>query len=111
MLKRFINIAVSMTLVLLLMLNGVSHEFVHSFTGHEDTVDCIHQDQSGQHTSFEKAHHHCNFLELQAPVFLTSSISYYLYTPVQHSSSYVEGEFSSLSSEFGHTALRGPPTC
>lgn len=110
MLKRALHIVVTLTLVLLLMLNGISHEFVHAFSGHEDTVDCVHSDRSGQHASFEKVHHHCDFLNLQAPVFLPSFITYHLFTPVEHSCFYVRQIYASLSPVSRYTALRGPPS-
>lgn len=111
MLKRVLHIGVTITLVLLLMLNGISHEFLHEFTGHEDTVDMVHHDRSGHSASFEKVHHHCDFLQLQAPAFLPSFISYHFYTPVEHSNFPVYDFYASLSPRLGHTALRGPPAC
>ena len=111
MLKRALHIAVTLTLVLLLMMNGISHEFVHSFTGHQDTVDCVHDDHSGPHASFEKVHHHCDFLDLQSPVFITSSLSFCFYTHLQHNDYFVLQDQSFLSSDVQYTALRGPPYC
>lgn len=109
MLKRGLHIAVSISLVFLLMLNGVSHEFVHLFTGHTDTIDHAYSGHAGDHASFENAHHHCDFLELQAPVFLASFISYHLHTPTLHNDFFVTGTYASLFPELGYTALRGPP--
>jgi len=111
MLKRVVHIGVTLTLVFLLMLNGISHEFVHAFSGHEDTIDCIHTDASGQHAAFEKAHHHCDFLNLQAPVFLPSYISFQLSTPLEHNDYFVTNEYTSLAPDKAYTALRGPPAC
>jgi hypothetical protein len=111
MLKRAVHIAVMLTLVLLLMMNGISHEFIHAFTDHQDTVDCVHNEHSGSHASFEKAHHHCDFLDLQSPVFLTSSLSFNFYTNLQHNDYFVLRSQSFVSSALRHTALRGPPHC
>lgn len=110
MVKRIVHILVSGTLVFLLMLNGISHEFVHSFTGHEDTVDVVHcNHHHGVHASFEKVHHHCDFLELQTPVFLTSSLYYQYYTPFEHNDFFVLQKVAALNPVTIHTALRGPP--
>jgi hypothetical protein len=111
MLKRTIHIAVTLTLVLLLMMNGISHEFIHSFSGHQDTVDCVHDEHSGSHASFEKVHHHCDFLDLQSPVFLTSSLSFYFYNNLQHNDYFVLSGQPFFSADVRYTALRGPPHC
>jgi hypothetical protein len=111
MLKRTIHIAVTLTLVLLLMMNGISHEFIHSFSGHQDTVDCVHNGHSGSHASFEQVHHHCDFLNLQSPVFLTSSLHFYFFTNLQHNDYFVLGDQPFFSADIRYTALRGPPHC
>lgn len=111
MLKRVLNIVVSVAIALLLLLNGTAHEFLHSFTGHEDTVDCVHPERKAQHAAFEKEHHHCNFLDLQTPVFVTTSLSFHFYTPCRHNDFFVLQTQKGLSPEARHTALRGPPSC
>ena len=111
MLKRILNIVVSVAIAMLLLLNGTAHEFLHSFTGHRDTVDCVHDDHTPGHAAIEKEHHHCNFLDLQSPVFLTSSLSFHFYTPQQHNDFFVLQTQKKLSPEAEHTALRGPPVC
>jgi hypothetical protein len=111
MFKKALHIGVALSLVLLLMLNGISHEFLHTFAGHEDTVDMVHNDRAGSTATFEKVHHHCDFLQLQTPAFLPSFISYHFYTPVEHSDFVVRDFYASLSPRLGHTALRGPPAC
>ncbi|WP_118973579.1 hypothetical protein [Taibaiella koreensis] len=108
MLKRVLHISLSVAIAALLLLNGISHEFLHSFTGHEDTVDCVHHDGDA-HASFEKVHHHCDFLDLQTPVFLTSTLHFSFYTPFAHNDFFVLQTQKGLSPEAGHTALRGPP--
>lgn len=112
MLKRIGHIVVAVSVFILLLLNGTAHEFLHSFAGHEDTVDCVHTDtQHRQQASFEKEHHHCDFLDLQTPVFLTSSLHFTFFTPFEHSDFYVLQTQKGLSPEARHTALRGPPAC
>lgn len=69
MLKRIGNIILYSTIVALLLLNGTAHEFVHSFTGHEDTIDMPHHAHHEGELFFENEHHHCSFLNLEIPVF------------------------------------------
>lgn len=111
MLKRSLHIIVSVAIALLLLLNGTAHEFLHSFTGHEDTVDCVHDDHKPTHAAFEKEHHHCDFLNLQSPVFLTSTLHFDFYTPLGHNDFFVLQTQKGLSPRAEHTALRGPPAC
>jgi hypothetical protein len=109
MLKRFGNIITCFTIALLLLLNGTSHEFIHTFAGHTDTVDCVHDHHDPYHTAFEQQHHHCDFLDLPAPVFIKSSFSFYLFAPVIHNDYFVLAGQEFISREIRHTALRGPP--
>jgi hypothetical protein len=46
-------------LSLLLLFGSTAKEFVHSFTGHQDT---IHHHHGKGELSFESQHHHCEFL-------------------------------------------------
>ena len=92
----------------LLQLNGTSHEFLHTFTGHEDTVDCAHNDHPDG-PSFEQQHHHCDFLDLQAPVFLGTSLYFNFFTPIYHDDYFVVNKLQAVTPNLGHTALRGPP--
>jgi hypothetical protein len=111
MLKRIVNILIAASLAFLLMLNGVAHEFVHSFAGHEDTVDqIVHYEHKGLHASFEKQHHHCDFLNLPTPVFLTSSYYIHFYPVLLHQDAFLLGTTTLPSSLRPHTALRGPPS-
>lgn len=108
MLKRVINIFIAASLVILMMLSGVAHEFVHSFTGHEDTV---HHIQNGKHggMSFEKEHHHCDFLQFPSPVFLTSSFYVQFHPSLEHIEKFQLIEQAVFSRLGLYTALRGPP--
>lgn len=108
MLKRFLNIVTCIAVVFLLLLNGTAHEFLHTFSGHKDTVDCAHR-EDGATASFEQQHHHCDFLDLQSPVFLASSFSFSLFIPTLHNDYYVGASLLFFSRQLGHTALRGPP--
>jgi len=112
MLKRVLHIITSVAIALLLLLNGTAHEFLHSFTGHQDTIDEVHADHdTHHHAAFEKEHHHCDFLDLQTPVFITSALSFHWYTSFQHNDFFVLQTQKGLSPEARHTALRGPPVC
>lgn len=111
MLKRIGNIITYITLVSLLLLNGTAHEFVHSFAGHEDTIDCSTGSHSDHHASFEREHHHCDFLDLAVPVFTTTSFNFQLLTVLQHPGHFIVPEYSCFSRDIVHTALRGPPAC
>jgi hypothetical protein len=111
MLKRVLHIFVSAAIALLLLVNGTAHEFLHLFTGHQDTIDEVYCDHASHHAAFENEHHHCDFLDLQSPVFLTSTLSFHWYTPFQHNDFFVLQTQKGLSPEARHTALRGPPAC
>ncbi len=109
MLKRIGNIITYITLVSLLLLNGTAHEFVHSFAGHEDTIDCVTRSHSDHHAAFESEHHHCDFLDLAVPVFTASFFTFELHTSLQHPDYFVLAEYSCFSRELFHTTSRGPP--
>jgi hypothetical protein len=110
MLKRILNIFIAASLVLLMMLSGVAHEFVHSFIGHQDTIDHV---QDGKHPgamSFEKEHHHCDFLQFPSPVFLSSSFYLQVHPTLKHTEKVLLADLPVFSRPGLHTALRGPPS-
>lgn len=113
MLKRAGNIFAAVSLFLLLLLNGTAHEFVHIFTGHDDTVDKVHVGHDGRtpYAAFEQEHHHCDFLDLQTPVFLTSVLHFQLFKVLAHTGFYEVRHLPIPCAEALHTALRGPPRC
>lgn len=74
MVKRFLHTGLSALLALLLVFGSTSKEYLHLFTGHEDTVDCTHEGNHG--LSFEKQHHHCEFLSFTLPPFLNDAAEY-----------------------------------
>ncbi len=110
MLKRILNIIVTASLVFLLMLNGVAHEFVHSFFGHEDTIDRIIEKGPKGQATFEIQHHHCDFLDLPSPVFLTSSYYIGFTTVLLHQDAFLLQSIQLCTQQVLHTALRGPPS-
>jgi hypothetical protein len=96
--------------VALLLLNGTPREFIHTFTGHQDTIDHLHlKNHADHHAAFEKEHHHCAFLNITLPIF-----SFYFETfqikaiPVEIFY-FDQALLSFISHERKHTALRGPP--
>ena len=110
MFKRFLNIFTCFAIVILLLLNGTAHEFLHTFTNDEDTVDCVHNDHAHGAT-FENEHHHCDFLDLQSPVFVHVGFSFTLNIFVQHVNYFSNTIPQFVVQELPHTALRGPPGC
>lgn len=108
MLKRVGKIGTLVLVVTLLLLNGSAHEFVHSFTGHEDTTHCRHPHEGKAY--FDTEHHHCAMLDLQLPVFLPAAtpvpipIAITLYFPYQEAAG-----FSPVLLPVFSTLLRGPP--
>ncbi len=109
MLRQLRNILTFLALVTALLLNGTSHELLHSFTGHRDTQGCNHKRSAPGTTFWEEGHHHCDFLDLQPPVFFLSSLSFPVHAPLLHEDhfSWIEPQLISLVPL--HTALRGPP--
>jgi hypothetical protein len=71
--KSALHTCTALVIALLLLLNGTSHDFLHSFTGHEDTTDCAHRAEQGGY-AFEQQHHHCDLLDLPSPVFITTTV-------------------------------------
>jgi len=88
------------------MMNGVAHEFIHSFFGHQDTIDHVVKDGK---MSFENQHHHCDFLNLPTPVFLTSSCHINLPFVLLHQDTFLLTTATLISQARLHTSLRGPP--
>lgn len=64
---RTAHIVLSVWLSLLLIFGGTAKEFLHLFTGHEDTVHALHVEDGA--LSFENEHHHCTFLSFALPEF------------------------------------------
>jgi len=109
MLKSLEHFITYICLVTLLLLNNTSHDFIHSFTGHEDTVDCISGHGDGQHASFENQHHHCSFLDFTFSVYDNSFPHYDFSVNTVEVHFYDEYLISHSSNKQAHTSLRGPP--
>ncbi len=109
MIKRGFNIVISVAIVLLLLLNGTSHDFIHLFSGHTDTVDCAHGDHNSHETYFEQEHHHCHFLDLEVPLFLHPEAQDFFFIARLETPVFILHEIRTFCPELPLASLRGPP--
>ncbi|RYE24342.1 MAG: hypothetical protein EOP51_07665 [Sphingobacteriales bacterium] len=108
MLKRVAHIVLSVWLSIILLFGSTSKEFVHLFSGHEDTVHCTNG-KTG--LVFESQHHHCTFLSFCLTAFVNDGgVSF---TPLQHTVAFSKPYTFYTSAVFAVTSasptLRGPP--
>lgn len=106
--KRIIHIVVSVWLSFLLLFGSTTMSFLHSFTGHEDTVD-----SRGKHDglAIEKKHHHCAFLGfVLAPFANDSQLPVIQFQTLIHFSAY-HAIYNAVKLQAHHEqlSLRGPP--
>ncbi|MFT4061674.1 MAG: hypothetical protein QM642_04870 [Edaphocola sp.] len=111
MAKRALHIILALLVSVCFMLNGVAHEFVHSFVGHTDTVDRVVTSQANKY-SFEPAHLHCKMLDATQPVFFVPLVLALIFAAACSynrfkGSIYFSYKIKLLFSSF----LRGPPAC
>ncbi len=105
--KRLATRFFSAFFLLLITAFIIPKEGIHAFSGHEDTEH--HDFFSAAEKHIEEAHHHCVFLKIEAPEYITSehhdshSIVYYPYVFA------VLSVVSAQQSEVDYTCLRGPP--
>ena len=90
-------------------MTGTAHEFIHSFTGHQDTVDCTHKDKGNHDFAFENEHHHCSFLSFTFSVYNNTVTSFDFSSKVVVSPNYNPYLNSFVPYSKTHTHLRGPP--
>lgn len=108
--KRIGNMLTFMVLAALLLLNGTSREYIHSFTGHHDTVDHCHlNNHTDHHAAFENEHHHCEFLNFLTPVYHPVEENFQICFFKPAISPAVPHFAIFFSKEEEHTSLRGPP--
>ncbi len=74
MIKRVIQVGLSVFMAFILLLGGTAKEYIHLFADHEETVH-IHID-GYDGLSFESEHHHCSFLSFTLPPFLKDASSF-----------------------------------
>lgn len=108
--KNIGHFLVYICLVTLLLLTGTAHEFIHSFTGHEDTIDCTHKATSeNADFNFENEHHHCSFLNFTFSVFDNSVPNFDCNLLFTENPIYNQYLISFLANAKTHTHPRGPP--
>ena len=90
--------------LVLISLLIVPKEFIHSLTGHEDTICFWHNGKT-----LEKPHHHCGILNFNAPLFLVAS-SFQLPVSSLHFQLHFLNDYSCCFSDFINLSyLRAPP--
>ena len=105
--QRFTYSVLSAFLALLILFGGTAREFVHQFTGHEDTVHCNAKKDG---LSFETQHHHCSFLgDSLAPFCADAEFPYIPALLTTYTTPKDHFAFFLLAKERLFTALRGPP--
>lgn len=107
MLKKGLHIVFSVVMTLLVVFGNISKEYLHSFTGHEDTVH-LHDDDGELH--FENEHHHCDFLAFTLPHYISDANSPVINTSVITVSYYFPQYTEQvILRSVPHLFLRGPP--
>lgn len=108
MFRRIFNSSIALMVVVLLMLNGISHDFIHVFTHHTDTVHCKGKNESGK-KYFENEHHHCHFLDIESSVFILPFSSFHFFVATQHQYQFLP-YWQNVAFTFAiHSTSRGPP--
>ena len=113
--RRILSIFWGLFFSFLLSFNLGIKEYVHNFTGHQDTIDHIdvcseHNGDSSFH--FEQEHHHCDWLTDQLPPFLGAD--FFIAPPpnlILVFPEFVNSIGQEAEQTFAlHYYLRGPPT-
>ena len=104
--NKIVHTVFSTALALLLMISSVAPEWIHQFSGHQDTQ---HTNEVG--LQFEGQHHHCAFLTFVPSVFIKVAAIY-----IPYISDYKTANYQRYSSQaynrilFHSSLLRGPPS-
>ena len=104
--NKIVHSVFSAALALLLMISSVAPDWIHQFSGHQDTQ---HKNEIG--FQFENQHHHCAFLQFVPSVFIKVAAIY-----IPFVSAYIIANYQIYSSQepnrlLFHTGLlRGPPS-
>ena len=81
-LKRILNIFLSVWMAVLLVFGGAPKEFIHLFADHEDTHCTAHHVDG---LVIEPEHHHCDFLQFSLASFINDVyIPVFRKAPVEH---------------------------
>lgn len=105
--NRIFHIVLSLWLSVLLMFGSTAKEFIHQFSGHQDT---IHHHAEGDGLVIENEHHHCSFLSDSLPAFLNHSgdIPVY-YTKQEHGFRHYALYRAFFTEQSILPSFRGPP--
>lgn len=108
MVKRAIQIGLSVFMAFILLLGGTAKEYLHMFADHEDTIH-IHED-GYDGISFDNEHHHCSFLSFTLPPFLKDAASFDVPTAKCYTVVVQKDDVTHLIPRFVPASrLRGPP--
>lgn len=107
MIKRLFHSILSASLAILLLFGSTSKEFIHLFTGHEDTV---HSKISRYKIVIEPEHHHCTFLQFSLGSFVNDiQVPYVAVQILAHTEAYTK-YFANICHRAPVAACqRGPP--
>lgn len=98
----------SVFLALVLLFGTVSKEFIHGFTGHQDTRSCLHAHDHGP--VWDPPHHHCEFLSFVLSVFQSPGVWVGVCPPLASPFFYAARRgLVLLPSPEGIQPVRGPP--
>jgi len=108
LLQRIAHIILSVWLSIILLFGSTSKEFVHLFSGHEDTVHCTNVKDG---LVIESLHHHCTFLSFCLTAFLNDAPGSFI--PAKHCTAYSKPYIAYtpdiINISRAITTLRGPP--
>jgi hypothetical protein len=105
--SRVLHIILPALLGFLVLFGSTAKEYIHSFTGHEDT---IHHSHHNGELSFENEHHHCSFLgDSLEPFHGESYFPVIDFIAVTYSHPYAEVASFFTDKESLRATLRGPP--
>lgn len=107
MLKKVAKILFSAWLAMLLLFGNTPMEFIHSFTGHVDTVDTPHKG-----LAIENKHHHCAFLAFEVTAFNNDydfPVLHFI-KPFSFTQKHTEIAVSYIQRIIVNNSLRGPPS-
>lgn len=105
--KRTSHIVLSVLLGVLLVFSTTPKEYIHLFADHHDTVHHAHDDDV---THVDPEHHHCQFLELSLPPFISNDVAIYVpYHAPEYNQFYTSLEEVLIEKVVSVRNLRGPP--
>ncbi len=104
--NKIVHTLYSAALALLLMISSVAPEWIHQFSGHQDTQ---HTNEIG--FQFENQHHHCAFLTFVPSVFIKVAAIYIPFVSDHLIANYQIYSSQAYNRILSHSSLlRGPPS-